>query len=856
MKDSKMMKGGNSMLERLFKIVAAASILFGCVVAASAAEGKVLFKADFESENPLQFWTTGGADYTIVTNELTEERSFEGKKSAKLVFTTKAGYTYFHVPIGKGLPAAGDLRVRARLWIEKLPDAMSAGIGVSCSVPSGGFNGSVSSPQNYQGVHKEWMDIDFSAEEEARKTAVGWTKTENVPTYVNTVILIFYGRSGDEEAEVYLDDVVVTGKPVENYEEVVRLAARKEIADFLKEMGSVDEAVRLLNRLSQRWQSEGTKLPAPIQSFGKDTLERARELSSQLKTDVKSLREGKVYLTEDVRESLKSHMGMITGLGDFISSLGELAEASPDAAFIPYILPAITDDLYPPDTLNVPGRIGLDVELNCCREEYEPVLIVLYPLRDVEDVTVEAAPFKGERAGAPVPEADVRILKYWFQNGRRNTGNMRKTLVQELLVKDDGLVRVDEKAGTQELHVIAPDGTASYVDISTADSLELEGKIVRDSKELLPFSLEKGKLKFLWVTVYAPSGTAGGEYEGALSITAKGGKPLRIRLSVSVPDFELAPPELEYSIYYRGKLVEGKEPGIDSESKTEEQFRAELLNMKAHGVVNPSIYQSCKDPLFARVLDIRNELEMSKTNCYFLGLGAGAGASAKEDLERILKLVKEKGYGDLYLYGMDEAGGKRLASQRGAWQATRNAGAKIFVACFGDFFDLVGDLLDVAIMAGELRPDMAQKVHGAGNRIFNYANPQCGAEMPLTYRRNYGLALWKAGYDGAMDYAYQHSFGHGWNDFDDRALRDHVMAYPTADGVIDTIQWEGFREGIDDVRYVTTLKSAIAEAKQKGAKMDMIEKAEKFLRELNPDENLDRIRKEMIVLIEQLKAVK
>jgi len=843
------------MLKSLFKIIAAASILFGCVVgAASAAEEEVLFKADFEEENPLEFWTAGVGEYTIVANELSDERSFEGKKSVKLVFKSKTGYTYFHIPLGRGLPAAGNLRVRARLWIEKLPSNMSAGVGVSCSVPSGGFGGGVSSPKNYQGVHKEWIEIDVPAVKEARKTAFGWTKTENVPTYVNTVILVFYGASNDEEVEIYLDDVVVTGKPVENYEEDVRLAARKEVAEFLEEMGSIEKAVRLLEDVSKRWQSERARFAAPIRSFATQTIARAKELCVRLQDDVKSLREGKIYLTEEIRASLKGRMGMITGLEEFISSLEELAAASPDATFIPYILPAITDDLYPPGTLNVPGKIGLNVELNCCREEYEPVLIALYPLRDAENVTVEAAPFKGALAGAPVPEADVRILKYWFQNGRRNVGNRRKTLVQELLVKDDGLVRVDEKAGTQELRVIASDGTVSYVDISTADSSGLAGKIVRDSKELLPFSLGRGKLKFLWVTVYVPPGAAAGEYRGAITVTAKGGKPLRIGLGVNVPDFELLPPALEYSIYYRGKLVEGKEPGIDSESKTEEQFRAELLNMKAHGVVNPSIYQYYKDPLFARVLDIRNEVGMSRANCYFLGLGAGAGVYAKEGLENLLKLVKEKGYGDLYLYGMDEASGKRLASQRAGWQATHEAGAKVFVACYTDFFDLVGDLLDVAILAGELRPDIAGKVHGAGNRIFNYANPQCGAEMPLTYRRNYGLALWKAGYDGAMDYAYQHSFGHAWNDFDHRTYRDHVMAYPTADGVIDTIQWEGFREGVDDVRYVTTLKSALAEAKQRGAKKDVIEKAEKFLSGLSPDGDLDLLRKEMVSLIAQLNA--
>jgi hypothetical protein len=55
-------------------------------------------------------------------------------------------------------------------------------------------------------------------------------------------------------------------------------------------------------------------------------------------------------------------------------------------------------------------------------------------------------------------------------------------------------------------------------------------------------------------------------------------------------------------------------------------------------------------------------------------------------------------------------------------------------------------------------------------------------------------------------YAYQHSFCNIWNDFDDPVFRDHVFAYPTVNGVIDTTAWEGYREGVDDVRYLTKLQ--------------------------------------------------
>jgi hypothetical protein len=80
-------------------------------------------------------------------------------------------------------------------------------------------------------------------------------------------------------------------------------------------------------------------------------------------------------------------------------------------------------------------------------------------------------------------------------------------------------------------------------------------------------------------------------------------------------------------------------------------------------------------------------------------------------------------------------------------------------------------------------------------------------ENPEIYRQNYGFDLWNAGYDGAMNFAYQHQEGQStWNDFDSTDYRDFVFAYPTSNGVIDTIQWEGWREGVDDTRYLASLK--------------------------------------------------
>ena len=113
-----------------------------------------------------------------------------------------------------------------------------------------------------------------------------------------------------------------------------------------------------------------------------------------------------------------------------------------------------------------------------------------------------------------------------------------------------------------------------------------------------------------------------------------------------------------------------------------------------------------------------------------------------------------------------------------------------------------------------------------------------------------------------MTLGYQWAYGHIWNDFDSKRFRDHCFAYPTANGVVGTIQWEGFREGVDDVRYINTLEMAIARA----GMTNTARKASKWLQSLKRNarqkvswkaqklpEDLDQIRSQAVSFIKQLR---
>jgi hypothetical protein len=72
------------------------------------------------------------------------------------------------------------------------------------------------------------------------------------------------------------------------------------------------------------------------------------------------------------------------------------------------------------------------------------------------------------------------------------------------------------------------------------------------------------------------------------------------------------------------------------------------------------------------------------------------------------------------------------------------------------------------------------------------------------------------------------------------------------DGVIDTIAWEGYREGIDDLRYLATLRKAIAKA-EKSAAAPKAKAARSFIENLDVNKaDLSVVRSEMIGWILEL----
>jgi hypothetical protein len=576
-----------------------------------------------------------------------------------------------------------------------------------------------------------------------------------------------------------------------------------------------------------------------------------------------------------------------------------------------YSTPAITNDPILP-WADIPANLSDLLAMRACRGEYEPASFVAYPVEEDLTIAVAATDLKGPEGKIGSDKVDIRVVKCWYQAGdgegysnppkyveevgekdimildNTPVDEARRVLTPELLLKDDELVKTEKWfrqnfvklqypdgknrwLWTSAPRVVFPDGKTvepwimSPDTVGKADDSSVETKPIKDAATLQPVAIPKRTSKQFWITVQVPNDAKAGDYQGEILVRSQGKLLETLRLKLEVLPFELEPNPLESSIYlhffgskgFIGLQLDEKGKGtVGADVRSVDQYRAELKNLLAHGVDNPT--ESIPLEQLEIALQIRKEVGMKMDYLYHTFEGLGGWEVKPVDVERLKKVValaKKYGYKEVYFYGLDEAQGERLRQSRVELAKIHQAGGKIFMAGLtpdlgGDSINVVGDLQDLMVMSYIPRKEFAAAWHAKGHKIMSYADPQSGFEKPETYRRNYGLVLDDAGYDGGMTFSY---YWFGWNDFNVwPPYRDHMFVYPTADGVIDTIAWEGYREGIDDLRYLATLRKAIRKAKQSGAEKQT-KPAKVFIENLDVKRvDLNLLRNEMIGWILEL----
>lgn len=509
-----------------------------------------------------------------------------------------------------------------------------------------------------------------------------------------------------------------------------------------------------------------------------------------------------------------------------------------NAPAVYYTVNPLSEIIRQPDTFPTDGTALGTLKIIAAKGEFEPASFVLYPQQNVDRFELRASDLKGP-SGSTIPAAalDIKLVKIWYQCGNawfsQFADPTARMLIPEILLNDEDLIRVDGDTQDNYLRYENADGTTTYQWMSAPgmvtgyrnSNYETLARVSDDAEKLLPVVLNKNEFKQFMVTLHVPKTARDGQYDGKVELMADG-KPMgSVPLRVRVLPFELPVPKTYYD--------------MDKEFFHQQSGTGTLNPEIAKNIVNHNSLQLSGSP----ELNVFNPDQVKKDVELLKSCGASFSAlfriatsanlaiwGEKPTLsqQRQLDVLKDKiaktaeltkklfGHTEFYSYGIDEGGPATVRAERAAWEIAHEAGGKVMVSTHSRQRLLYA--LDYMWQPGapnDYRSEEAKRFHEMNPKALVgwYADPHGGPENPDYARRLYGLQPYKAHFDVVGNHTWWKRCQ--WNDLAQNyepTYRNLNIAYLTRSNVLDTLQWEGCREGIDDVRYATKMKELANQA--------------------------------------------
>ena len=554
-----------------------------------------------------------------------------------------------------------------------------------------------------------------------------------------------------------------------------------------------------------------------------------------------------------------------------------------DGKVVHYAVPAMSEVQRLADEYPIDGKIFGTVRIIMAQDEYEPGSFVVYPLADEGKVEFKLTPFKtADGKVFPAGKLDLKVIKVWYQNGNgwySYFGDTGLKLTPELLLNDEDLFKVDTEKVQNYARVLDEKGNVSWLWVTppleidkryffpsyrSASPFQYMRKGFEDAGTLQPVTLNGGEFKQFFLTVHAVKDQAPGLYKGAVEMVKNGQKLGAVPVTVKVLPFALPKP-CSYADTDKPFLVSAYSyDGLDNiyaQNGGDFEHAVKILkatfanhvshNQDMHMTSNPFTFQGALYEKLMREAGMRSD--------YLMG-GSVLGKN-RLDMEHYAKLQREHftklGYKDIFIGYGDEPPARWVVANRNVFEAYQKNGMKFFIAGGNQVFYSGGYFYDFFNTAKDPEDrEATRRWNEVGHAwVAWYATHHVGPENPAFTRRQYGMAPYLANYSAICNYA------HHYGSYNDRreTYKPMVFAYGTYGGVIDTLGWEGFREGIDDIRYATMLKRL---AKEAIANKDDIkiryagQIVHQFFAELENDSaDLNEARLEMINHILKLRAI-
>lgn len=553
------------------------------------------------------------------------------------------------------------------------------------------------------------------------------------------------------------------------------------------------------------------------------------------------------------------------------------------AAFFCYQIPALSPVKRLPGILPEDGQPGRIIRVVAARDCTESASFLLFPFQDLAQVELRVEDLQGSHGVFSASQIDVRLVKCWFKGGTAwhsyFADPQLRTLVPELLLHDQNLVRVDVDKQENYVRVDYPDGSVyrwmSYPSALSGyhDVFNHATEPVQDADKLLPFRLQAGQLQQFWVNLRVPKNAVAGLYRGKVIVSAPGQAEFALELQLRVLPLLLPEAKTAYdlskpfhSILYNTSSIDYYRELLDQDDDSiEKQVFAELQNLHQHNAFQP-LQNFDLDRDGRRQLELLKKAGMRTDEVFYKSqvinwqdiyqyenLGNRLPETRLQALKKRVqaeKMFVENILGACRLYGIgwDEPGMLTLRSQQPLFAILHELGLSTYSTAKKSHQIHAGFNEDAVNLSGTVDRETARAWHAMGSKVFAYANPHTGPENPDLIRRTHGFKLYKSDYDGTANYRYYGYRSNIWNDFTNPSFRIRFV-YPTRNGVIDTMHWEAFRAALDDIRYATALQELAAKAIARG---DMParyagRKALRFLALMQEDEDdLNEVRLECI----------
>jgi len=504
-----------------------------------------------------------------------------------------------------------------------------------------------------------------------------------------------------------------------------------------------------------------------------------------------------------------------------------------------------------------PPKRGVATNVLACaaaRGEIETVSFAVRPAEDLVRVDFVPSDLTGPD-GARIASAcaDLRLVKVWYRaGGRWGTSwcgnNAKPELIPDLVLHDDGLVRTvedpDPAKRTILLRFSYPEGER-YVDMRRHGGGESrfahELHPVRDAPRFVPFDLKANRTQQYWLTWKVPADAAPGVYRGRLAVTADGRPLAELPLELEVYPFALPSARTHYDTRrpfihswmgvpsLAGELAHAKDLAR-AERKVRAVYRS-LAEHNCHVPNGPGLF-AANDPndLNVRALALMREEGMrcdlvingSAYDSRWCAAGPGAKfvppekdpaafAAARARFAKTLDVQREVldawlGHHRCCFQSADECGTWFNRRSYPFWGMLRERGFEPWTdyAVAEDIGWSVG-MNDVAA-APRHTSAWAWRTRGDA-RVVSYAGTFSGPASPDVWRRTKGLRHYYADFDGLHEYCFYYNRWNHWDDFRYRGSYAQMqIVYLTEDGLVPTLAWEGVREALDDIRYLSLLR--------------------------------------------------